>query len=67
MGRLGERGLGCRRCTKTHLAGELPVSAERRRCLYDHVLCLQELLGAATGGEVTVELADAALELVDVA
>ncbi len=52
---------------ETHAASELPVSCQRRRCLYDHVLCLQELLGGATGGEVTVELADDALELVDVA
>ena len=51
---------------ETHAAVELPVSVSRRRCLYDHVLCLQELLGVATGGEVTVELADDALELVDV-
>ena len=52
---------------ETHPARELPVSAERRRCLLDHVLCLQQLLESATGGEVTVELADDALELVDVA
>ena len=52
---------------ETHVARELPVSAERRRCLLDHVLCLQQLLESATGGEVTVELADDALELVDVA
>ena len=52
---------------EAHAATELPVSAERRRCLLDHVLVLQELLGSATGGEVTVELADDALELVDVA
>ena len=52
---------------ETHAARELPVSAERRRCLLDHALVLQELLGSATSGEVTVELADEALELVDVA
>ena len=52
---------------ETHPAGELPVSAARRRCLYDHVLELQELLTAAADDEITVELADEALELVDVA
>lgn len=52
---------------QTHAAGALPVSAARRRCLYDHVLELQELLSAANGAEITVELADEALELVDVA
>ena len=51
----------------THDGGELPVSAARRRCLYDHVLELQQLLGAVNGGEVRVELTDDALELVDVA
>ncbi len=51
----------------THDASELPVKAARRRCLYDHVLELQQLLGAVNGGEVRVELADDALELVDVA
>ncbi len=52
---------------ETHAAGDLPVSAERRRCLLDQVLVLQQLIGSATGAEVTVELADDAPELVDVA
>ena len=51
---------------ETHDGAGLPVSAARRRCLYDHVLELQELLRGVSGGEVTVELADDALELVDV-
>ena len=51
-----------------HRGAELPVGEARRSCLYDHVLELLELLseeGTARG--VTVELADEALELVDVA
>ncbi len=55
-------GLSPRTWVETHESASLPVSVARRRCLYDHVLELQELLG----GEVTVELADDALELVDV-
>lgn len=60
-------GLSPQTWVETHAATELPVSAERRRCLLDHVLVLQQLIGSATGGEVTVELQDDALELVDVA
>ena len=52
---------------ETHAAHELPVSTARRRCLYDHLLQLQELLTGLDGTRVTVELADDALELVDVA
>ncbi len=52
---------------ETRAGAGLPVSETRRRCLYDHALELQELLGCASGGHVTVELADHALELVDVA
>ena len=51
-----------------HRGAELPVGEARRRCLYDHALELQQLLGDNDGGrEVTVELADEALELLDVA
>ena len=50
-----------------HAAADLPVSAARRRCLYDHLLELQQLLAETSAGEVTVELTDAALELVDAA
>ena len=50
-----------------HAGAELPVSVARRRCLYDHLLELQQLLCEVGDGEVTVELADDALELVDVA
>ena len=52
---------------ETRSGSGLPVSEARRRCLYDHALELQQLLGCASGGHVTVELVDDALELVDVA
>ncbi len=56
-------------CTwsSAHRGTELPVADARRRCLYDHALELQELLGEHSGAEVTVELPDEALELVDTA
>ena len=50
-----------------HRGAELPVADARRRCLYDHALELQQLLGEHSAGEVTVELPDEALELVDAA
>ena len=50
-----------------HRGAELPVADARRRCLYDHALELQQLLCEHTAGEVTVELPDEALELVDAA
>ncbi len=50
-----------------HPAGELPVAHDCRRCLYDHAVELQQLLGETYGGEIRVELPDAALELVDTA
>ena len=54
--------------SSTHRGTELPVSEARRRCLYDHALELQELLaGHESARAVAVELADAALELLDVA
>jgi len=40
--------------------------ADRRACLYDHLAQLQELLGRG-GGEVTIKIADGALELVETA
>ena len=52
---------------ETHAAAELPVSVSRRHCLYDHVLVLQQLLAHEGETGVSVELADDALELVDVA
>ena len=50
-----------------HRGTELPVGEACRRCLYDHALELQQLLGEHSGAEVTVELPDEALELVDTA
>jgi hypothetical protein len=46
---------------------ELPVREGRRLCLYDHLAVLRELVADATGLAATVEVADQALELVDVA
>ena len=54
--------------SSTHRGTELPVGEARRRCLYDHALELQELLaGHESAREATVELADTALELLDIA
>jgi hypothetical protein len=50
-----------------HRGAELPVADARRRCLYDHALCLQQQLSEHSGAEVTVELPDEALALVDAA
>ena len=47
-------------------SGELPVAEDRRRCLYDHLAELQQHV-SQTGALVQVELADQALELIDVA
>ena len=54
-------------CTHSELypACDLLV-ADRRGCLYDHLARLQELLGRG-GGQVTIEIADGALELVETA
>jgi len=42
--------------------------AERRACLYDHLARLRELLAARRGGgEVTIEIPDGALDLVETA
>jgi len=61
-------GLEPRTWTAAHDSAELPVSQARRRCLLDHLLELQQLLSAETGAaEVSVELPDEALELLDVA
>ncbi len=59
--------LSPRTWAETHPADRLPVSEARSRCLYDHLFELQQLLGYASGGEITVELADQALELIDTA
>ncbi len=53
--------------TKRHPGGELPVGDERQRCLYDHLAQLQELVANVTAGEVTIDVADAAIETVDAA
>jgi hypothetical protein len=46
---------------------ELPVREARRLCLYDHLAVLRELVAEATGKDATVDVADRALALVDVA
>jgi hypothetical protein len=48
-------------------AASLPVAHRRRLCLYDHLAVLRELVSDATGNEVSVHVAEQALELVDVA
>jgi hypothetical protein len=45
----------------------MPVREARRLCLYDHLAVLRQLVADATGAPVTVEVADQALELVDLA
>jgi hypothetical protein len=44
---------------------ELPVREARRLCLYDHLVVLRQLVADHTTGNVSVEVADQALELVD--
>jgi len=46
---------------------EVPVRETRRVCLYDHLAVLRELVGDATGKDATVDIADQALALVDIA
>jgi hypothetical protein len=54
-------------CTHSELRpGTDLLVAERRGCLYDHLARLQELL-VRRGGQVTIEIADGALELVETA
>jgi hypothetical protein len=62
-----EPGAAPRTWTERHLATELPVADERQRCLYDHLAELAELVASHTGGEVTIDVADAAIETVDAA
>jgi hypothetical protein len=50
-----------------HAGAELPVREARRLCLYDHLAVLRQLVADATGEAVAVDVADRALELVDVA
>jgi hypothetical protein len=45
----------------------LPVREARRLCLYDHLAALRDLVAEHTGGSATVDVADQALELVDIA
>lgn len=53
--------------SERHFAGDLPVADDRQRCLYDHLAQLQQCVGSATGAEVTIDVADAAIETVDAA
>jgi len=41
--------------------------ADRRACLYDHLAQLQQLLAGRGGGQVTIAIADGALDLVETA
>ena len=55
-------------CTVTELrAGADLLVGDRRACLYDHLAQLQQLLAGRGGGEVTIVIADDALELVETA
>lgn len=45
----------------------LPVREGRRLCLYDHLAALRELLADEAGAQVSVEVAERALDLVDFA
>jgi hypothetical protein len=46
---------------------EMPVREARRLCLYEHLAELLRLVAHATGKDTTVDVADQALALVDVA
>ena len=48
-------------------AATLPVREARRRCLLDHLAELRDLVAEASESEVSIEFADEAAELVDVA
>ena len=48
-------------------AADLPVREARRRCLLDHLAELRDLVAEASESEVSIEFADEAAELVDVA
>jgi hypothetical protein len=45
----------------------MPVRKAKRLCLYDHLATLRELVADTTAAEVRVEVADRALEVVDLA
>ena len=53
--------------TSERPGAELPVREARRLCLYDHLAALRQLIADATGQPVAVDVADQALEQVDVA
>jgi hypothetical protein len=46
---------------------EMPVREARRLCLYEHLAELRRLVAEATGKDATVDVADQALALLDVA
>jgi len=60
-------GQGPETWPEAHFGEEMPVGEERQRCLLDHLVKLRELLVRHTDGEVTIDLADAAIEFVDLA
>jgi hypothetical protein len=53
--------------TESQPGSALPVRENRRLCLYDHLAALRQLVTDAVGGTVTVDIADQALALVDLA
>ena len=53
--------------TEQRAGGQLPVREASRLCLYDHLVALRQLIADNTGARVSVDIADQALQLVDVA
>ena len=53
--------------TDHHPGPSLPVREARRLCLYDHLAALRDLVAEHTSKPVSVEIAEQALERVDVA
>jgi len=60
-------GQGPEAWPEAHFGEQMPVAEERQRCLLDHLVKLRELLVRQTEGQVTIELADTAVEFVDLA
>jgi hypothetical protein len=56
-----------RTVTAEHPGAGLPVREVRRLCLYDHLAVLRELVADEAGAQVSVEVAERALDLVDFA
>ena len=58
-------GRGPETWPEAHFGHEMPVADERQRCLLDHLAQLRELLVRQTEGQVTIDLPDTAVELID--